>query len=134
LETEITSCLVKLHRELVGRGPEDARTIIIEDMVIVRFKGVLSTEERHLVKTDKGRQIVKQMRQILRENFAQEEERIIAEATGCHVISSHSDISTKTGERVEVFILDENLEKRLEKPQEMSWTDNSAACRHQGTK
>lgn len=115
LEAEISGAVIKYQRDIIGRGPEDARTYIINDMVVLRLKGVLTVEERHLCSTDRGRQVVKQMRQILRETFAAEVENIIAKLTGCQVISSHSDVSTKTGERVEIFILDRNLEAELKK-------------------
>ncbi|NPV26599.1 MAG: DUF2294 domain-containing protein [Firmicutes bacterium] len=114
LEAEITNLVVKLQREILGRGPEDARSYIVHDMVILRLKGVLTTVEKHLTKSEKGCQVVKQMREVLRETYAEEEEQIIANVTGCKVISSHSDISTKTGERIEIFILDRNLEELLQ--------------------
>lgn len=113
LESEIVNQIVKFHRDLIGKGPSDARAYIIEDMVILRLRGVLTTEEKHLVRTDRGRQVVKQMRQILRETFAADFEDVVAKITGCKVISSHSDISTKIGERVEIFILDRNIEIQL---------------------
>ncbi|HWR45616.1 DUF2294 domain-containing protein [Sporomusa sp.] len=113
LEAAISDAFIKLHRSLVGRGPVESRTYIIEDMVLIRFKGVLTVEETHLAKTDKGRQVVKEMRQILRETFSDEAEDLVATLTECKVVSSHSDISTKTGERVEIYIMAENLEKKL---------------------
>lgn len=113
LERQIADAVVAFWRELLGRGPEDTRTFILHDMVIVRMKGVLTTEERHLVGSDKGRQLVKQMRVLLREMHLGEIEGVIAAKTGCQVLSSHSDISTKSGERVEIYILDRNLEKLL---------------------
>ncbi|SDF30321.1 DUF2294 domain-containing protein [Sporolituus thermophilus] len=113
LEAEINDAFIKFQRSLIGRGPTEAKTYIIDDMVLIRLKGVLTIEETHLVKTEKGRQVVKQMRQILRETFNEEAENLVARLTGCRVVSSHSDISTKTGERVEIYILDTNLEKRL---------------------
>ncbi len=82
-------------------------------MVIARFKGVLTVEEKHLVSNDNGRKLVKQMRQVLREMYSQNFEDIVEKQTGCKVLSSHSDISTKTGERIEVFIVNKNLEKLL---------------------
>ncbi len=109
LESDIVNQIVKFQRDLVGKGPSDARAYIIEDMIILRLKGVLTTEEKHLSRTERGRQIVKQMRHTLRETFAAEEEAIIGQITDCEVISSHSDVSTKTGERVEIFILDKKL-------------------------
>lgn len=109
LEASISDAITKFHRELFGKGPESARAYVLGDMVIVRLRGVLTTEEQHLVKSDRGRQVVKMMRQVLRESYAEDYERMIAELTGCSVMSSHSDISTRTGERVEVFILDRQV-------------------------
>ncbi len=114
LEAELSEAFIKMQRELIGRGPQETRTYIVEDMVIARFKGVLTVEEKHLVEHDKGRVLVKQMRQVLREMYSKNIEEIVEHHTNCKVLSSHSDISTKTGERMEVFVLDKNLEKQLE--------------------
>ena len=111
MEADISEAYIKFQREILGRGPQETRTYILKDMVIVRLKGVLTHEEKHLVKTERGRRLVKEMRQILREHYSAETEEIISRLTGCQVISSHSDISTKIGERVEMFILDRDLEK-----------------------
>ena len=113
LEAAVSEAFIKFQRNILGRGPNETRTYIIEDMVLVRLKGVLTVEESHLAKSEKGRQVVKEMRQVLRETFSTEAENLISQITGCKVISSHSDISTKTGERVEIYILADNLEKQL---------------------
>ncbi|WAH38303.1 DUF2294 domain-containing protein [Alicyclobacillus dauci] len=106
IEGAINEAVLKFQTEIVGRGPESIRTMILKDMVIVRMKGSLSKEESYLVKHDRGRSLVKQVRQVLREQFSEEMEGIIERETGYKVVSSHSDISTKTGERIEIFILD----------------------------
>ncbi|MGZ4032075.1 MAG: DUF2294 domain-containing protein [Tumebacillaceae bacterium] len=113
MEADISEAYIKFQREILGRGPQETKTYILKDMVIVRLKGVLTHEEKHLVKTERGRQLVKELRQILREHYSGETEGIISSITGCKVLSSHSDISTKMGERVEMFILDSDLEKSL---------------------
>ena len=109
----ISESYIKLQREILGRGPQETKTYIIRDMVIIRMKGVLTQEEKHLVKTEKGKQLVKMMRHVLREQYSEKTEEIISQITGCKVVSSHSDISTKLGEQVELFILDKDLEKLL---------------------
>lgn len=114
LEAEISEAFIKLQRELIGRGPQETKTYIVHDMVIARFKGVLTVEEKHLVNHQYGKKLVKQMRQVLREMYSQNFETIVEKFTNCKVLSSHSDISTKTGERIEVFIVDKNLEKQLD--------------------
>ncbi|WML48986.1 DUF2294 domain-containing protein [Neobacillus sp. PS3-34] len=114
IEAEVSAALIKFQRDLIGKGPQEAKTYIVKDMLITRFKGVLSVEEKHLVSHKVGKKLVKQMRQVLREMYSEEYEKIVEELTGCKVLSSHSDISTKTGERIEVFIIDKDLEKFIE--------------------
>lgn len=44
----------------MGRGPKDVQAHLIDDLVVVRLKGVLTSAEQHLVKTlssDKGRDL-----------------------------------------------------------------------------
>ncbi len=114
LENELSEAFIKLQRDLIGRGPQETKTYIVKDMIIVRSKGALTVEEKHLVKHDNGRKLVKKARQILREMYSENFEEIVERYTECQVLSSHSDISTKTGERIEVFIIDRDLEKMLE--------------------
>ncbi|KQL52213.1 hypothetical protein AN964_00765 [Heyndrickxia shackletonii] len=114
LESELNEAFIKLHRDLIGRGPQEIKTYIVQDMIIARFKGVLTIEEKHLVNHQYGKKLVKQMRQVLREMYSQDFEKIVEQYTNCTVLSSHSDISTRMGERIEVFILDKNLEKLLD--------------------
>ncbi|KRF51475.1 hypothetical protein ASG97_06125 [Bacillus sp. Soil745] len=114
LEAEISAAFIKFQRDLIGRGPQEAKTYIINDMLITRFKGVLTVEEKHLVSHNSGKKLVKKMRSLLREMYTKDYEKIVEDQTGCKVLSSHSDISTKTGERIEVFIMDKDLERYLE--------------------
>lgn len=114
LEIELSEAFIKFQRDLIGRGPQEAKTYFVEDMIILRFKGVLTTEEKHLVSHNTGKGLVKKMRQVLREMYSKEYEEIIEKYTRCKVLSSHSDTSTNTGERIEVFIMDRNINKLFE--------------------
>ncbi|MFE4046772.1 DUF2294 domain-containing protein [Priestia sp. YIM B13490] len=111
LETELSEAFIKFQRELIGRGPQEAKTYIVEDMILLRFKGVLTVEEKHLINHDVGKGLVKKMRQVLREMYSEDFKEIVEKHTGCKVLSSHSDTSTKTGERIEVFVMDKNIAK-----------------------
>jgi uncharacterized protein YbcI len=86
------------------------RTDIIRDMIIVTFKGVLSTAEKHLSKENEGMILVKKLRQMLAEQGRGEMEEILFKLTSARVVSLHTDISTKTGERIFVFRMDRMLE------------------------
>jgi uncharacterized protein YbcI len=105
MEDEITKALVLWEREYLGRGPTEAKTDIIRDMVIVTLKGVLSQAEYHLAHNNEGMALIKQLRQQLVEQGRPTLEEIMLRITKTNVVSLHTDISTKTGERIFVFKL-----------------------------
>jgi uncharacterized protein YbcI len=113
LEAEISDAMVKLQRERTGRGPTQTHTYILEDMVIVRMQEVLTPAERQLTGKPYGQSLVKQFHQQMHEIARHDLEEIIVSHTGCKVISIHSDVSTKSGEQVAIFILEQNLEAHL---------------------
>lgn len=108
-EAQITQAMVKFEREYKGRGPEEAKTFIIEEHVFVRLRGVLTPAERQLAKADDpttGRKLIKQVRQELIENARFLLETIVKDVLGIKVVSLHTDISSVTGERIIVFTLE----------------------------
>lgn len=110
LEAEISDAMVKLQRERTGRGPTQAHTYILEDMVIVRMQEVLTPAERQLTGKPYGQSLVKQFHQQMHEIARADLEKIIESFTGCRVTSIHSDVSTKSGEQMAIFVVDHNLE------------------------
>ena len=110
LEAELTTAIIKLEKEYLGRGPLDARTFFVNDMILVRLRGVLTQAEQKLAETDHGSTLIKETRRQLFETSRALLEMSVQEILGCEVISFHSDISTKTGERVVVLTVNTNLE------------------------
>jgi uncharacterized protein YbcI len=113
MEAEISNYLILFEKEHMGRGPMDVRTHIIQDMVLIRLKGVLTPAERYLANDEEGINLIKQMRAKLLENSNAMLANAIKEITRCAVLSFHTDISTKTGERIIVITLDEDLERKF---------------------
>ncbi|MDW7675109.1 MAG: DUF2294 domain-containing protein [Bacillota bacterium] len=111
IEDEITKAIVQWEKDYLGRGPTESKTDILRNMVIITLRGVLSKSEEHLARDKEGMVLVKKLRQQLVEQGRSELNEIIKAHTGANVISLHTDISTKTGERIFVFVLDTNLEK-----------------------
>ena len=108
LEAEISDAIVKFELEYMGRGPEEARTYIFDDLVLVRLRGVLTPAERQLAGADgtaHGRALIKEVRRELIEKARPLLEAIIRDVTGQVVRSLHTDISTRLGERIIVFSL-----------------------------
>lgn len=109
VEAEIAQAMVRFEKEFMGRGPLETKAYIIDDMVLVRLKNVLTAAEMKLTEVDehrKGRQLLKQVRQELLERGRPLLEQIMLDTLGVPVRSVHTDISTKTGERIIVFTLE----------------------------
>jgi uncharacterized protein YbcI len=99
-----------LRKSLWVGGPNETVTYIIKDMIFVRLKGVLTQAEEQLAKTSDGADLIKKTRVQLLEGARALLKNIVIEITGCRIKSLHSDISTRTGERVIIFIVEKNLE------------------------
>ena len=109
-EAEITQALVKFEKEYLGHGPVDARTFFINDMVLIRLRGVLTAADRKLAETTEGQALVKETRRKLFETSRPVFDEMIEKIIGCKLISFHTDMSAKTGERVIVLTVNTNLD------------------------
>ncbi|MFH1476721.1 MAG: DUF2294 domain-containing protein [Verrucomicrobiota bacterium] len=108
IEAEISDAVSKFEREYMGRGPESACTYLLDDLAIVRLRGVLTPAESQLARSDpegRGRALIKQTRTELVEKARPLLETIIHNIIGQSIKSLHTDISTLTGERIIVFSL-----------------------------
>ena len=113
LEREISLAIIKFEKEFMGRGPLETKSYIVEDMILVRLKNVLTPAEMKLAESEddrRGRYLIKQMRQELIERGRPLLDAVILDVLKVKVVSLHTDISSKTGERIIVF----TLEKRLQ--------------------
>lgn len=110
VEAAITEAITKFERDYLGRGPKEARAFIIEDLVVVRLQGILSPAEKQLSHDNDGVELIKQMRTRLIESSSTELCALVTDETDIEVISMHTDISARTGERVFVFSMAEDLE------------------------
>jgi uncharacterized protein YbcI len=111
IESAVAEGMSRFEQEYMGRGPKDVRAYLIDDLVVVRLKGVLTAAEQHLVRTlqpEKGRDLLKQVRSHLIEIARPTMEAMVQEITGMKVVSLHHDISTATGEEVVLFALAES--------------------------
>ncbi|MBN1408688.1 MAG: DUF2294 domain-containing protein [Calditrichaceae bacterium] len=113
LEAEISTAVTKFEKEYIGRGPKESKSFILEDMVIIKLKGVLTPAEEKLASEEGGSQLIKQMRMRLIDSSQHLLGEMIETTTGSKVTGLLTDINPKTGERVFVFTLFENLERKL---------------------
>ena len=113
MEVKISEEMVKFEKEFMGRGPIETNTVIAKDAIFIRLKGVLTPAEVHVAQTSEGAELIKRTRFQFLNGARDILDNLVTRITGCKIISLHSDISTKNGERIIVFILDRNLESEL---------------------
>ncbi|MBM3983243.1 MAG: DUF2294 domain-containing protein [Planctomycetes bacterium] len=109
LEADISGAVMRFKREYMGRGPQDVRTFLIDDMVLVRLRGVLTPAEQRLAQVEdphRGRDLIKQIRLELIEHGRELLEVAVRDILGVPVVSVHTDISTRTGESIILFTLE----------------------------
>ncbi len=107
-ESEISEAVIKFEKEFMGRGPLETKTHIIDDIVLVRLKNVLTQAELKLANAEDrsdGRDLIKRVRITLLEQGRPLLEAAIEKILSVKVKSLHTDISTVTGERVILFSL-----------------------------
>jgi uncharacterized protein YbcI len=113
IEAEISQAIVQFEIDYMGRGPKESRAYVLEDMILIRLKGVLTPAEEQLSKTNDGSELVKKVRATLIEKARPLLDQVVGEITGAKIIDLHTDISTSSGERVFLFTLANELEKNM---------------------
>ena len=112
-EAKISEAVSKFEIEFMGRGPKQIRTLIVQDLIIIRLKGFLSQSEQKLAENAQGIELLKKVRTMLFESARASLEESINRIVDMEVVSTHSDVSTKTGEKIIVMALNGNLEERF---------------------
>jgi len=110
-EDEFTKAVIQFEMEHLGRGPKDARTYFIDDMILIRMGGLMTSAESMLARDQKGQEIIKSTRRQLMEVSRPLITQIVRDILSLEMISMHTDMSTKTGERVIVLVVDRNLDE-----------------------
>ncbi|APH05160.1 DUF2294 domain-containing protein [Bacillus weihaiensis] len=111
IEAELSKAITQWEKDFLGRGSLSVKSDLLRDMIIVNLRGVLTPAEYVVSESKEGMYSIKRMRTELVESGVDDLKNIVNSITGQEVISFHTDISTKSGERVMVFKLGSNYEK-----------------------
>lgn len=113
IEGQISDAVSKFEKEYMGRGPKDIKTKIIQNHILIIVDGFLTPSEKKLADNKQGIELIKDMRSVLFENSRGNLVELIKQIINIDIISTHFDISTKTGEKVIVLTINCDLEARL---------------------
>ena len=107
IESAISEEINRFERDYMGRGPKCVQVHLLDDLLVIRLRGILAPAEENLVKSlpETGRDLLKQVRSHLIETTRPVMEPMVENVTGVEVVTMHHDICTKTGEEVILFSL-----------------------------
>jgi uncharacterized protein YbcI len=111
IEFIVSEAVTKFLKEQMGEEAEAVITQVMGDTIIVRFKGILPPAERYMVKNPQWMKLIKELKGKLIEKAKPRLQALIGNLTDAEVIDIHSSFNAETGERMEIFTLDKDLEK-----------------------
>jgi uncharacterized protein YbcI len=110
LRMAISNGLVRIKKELYGKGPTKAKTYINDNYVFTVLEGGLTRNEETLLAAGEHR-LVRDYRLRFQEAVANEIRAVVEEATGRKVVGYHSQIVFEPERAFEIFVLDEPPER-----------------------
>ncbi len=112
MEAKISQAVTKFEIEIMGRGPKQINTIIVKDLIIIRLEGFFSVSEKRLAENNSV-ELIKRVRTLLFESEEKNFKNLVEEIINTRIISLHSDVSTRTGEKIIVLTMEEDLEVKF---------------------
>ncbi len=102
----ISTEMVRAQKKFFGKGPTQAKSYFLDDMLIVVMKGGLTTAEKTLLDCGEEGQ-VREFRQVFENQTSERLSDIVEELTGRKVISYQSQIMFSPDRVVEIFVFDD---------------------------
>lgn len=112
IESAISEAMDKFLKKQIGEQAEAVSTQVVDNAIIVRFKGILPPAEKHMARSQEGLKLIKELKQKLIERAKPLLETMIESLVEIEVIDIHSSFDPGSGERIEIFTLNKNLEKQ----------------------
>ena len=106
IEAAVCEGIARFEQQYMGRGPKDIARYLVDDLLVVRLKGVLTAAEQQLVASlPAKRAATSSNRCECTSSKRPGPSWRPCQRTGVKVLSLHHDISTVPGEEVVLFTL-----------------------------
>lgn len=117
LEAAIGAAVMKFEREYFGRGPRELQTFVVQDMVIIRQKGILTPAEEQVKENRDSVDLIRRLRETLLKNNQDILRATLQKMIGVEVVSLYTDLSVKDSEKFMIVTFEKNLEAAFRKGQ-----------------
>lgn len=109
LLARISNEMVRAQKEFFGKGPTEAKSYLLDDMLFIVMRGGMTTAERTML--DFGQQDqVRQFRQLFENEMTQRLTDMIERLTGRKVLTYQSQVMFEPDIVVEMFVFESNAD------------------------
>lgn len=106
--SNISSAIVRAHKQAFGKGPESVKATFLDDMLIVVSKGGITATERTML--DHGHdESVREIRRVMEIEMVEPLSAMVSEITGREVINYQSQIMFAPDRVVAVYVFSDTL-------------------------
>ena len=98
--------MVRAKKQFFGKGPEQAKSYMLDDLLIVVMRGGLTTAEQTMLRFGQDT-MVRQFRQLFENEMTETLTRAVEETTGRRVVNYQSQIMFDPDIIVEMFVFDQ---------------------------
>jgi uncharacterized protein YbcI len=105
MAAQISDGIVRLHKEFYGKGPNQAKTYLVNDTVVCMLRGGFTTVERTLIDDGKS-EAVEQIRRTFQTTMRGAFIHVVEDAMARKVIAYMSQVHTDPDLAVELFVLE----------------------------
>jgi uncharacterized protein YbcI len=111
----IARALTRWMKGQVGRGPEDVKVYLVDDMILVRLAKCLTPGEAQVATSGDGRHAVGEFRKTLIRMWQPRLERLVYETLGAQAIRLYVDLDTTADELILIMVLDGKISDAVRK-------------------
>lgn len=108
LNAAITSAMVGIHTEHLGRGPTTASTFHHDNVLVTLMYGVMTPAERALARSPKAEAVIN-IRHLFQETMEEDYTEAIERITGLKVVAFISGNTLEPDMAAELFVMDQPL-------------------------
>ena len=97
----------KVRKQLFGKGPDDVRTVFVDNMAITTMKGNLTPVEKFFTQTEQGVEMVHQARtKLIQQYYQRHAPEAVEQLVGSRLVRVFSDIHVRDDQAVSVFVFE----------------------------
>jgi uncharacterized protein YbcI len=111
IRAQVSNAMVALKKRFYGKGPERARSYLVDEYVFCAMEGGLTRNEETLVEAGEE-EAVRQYRLLFQKTMTGTVTAAIEQITGRKVVGYHSQITFRPTRTFEIFVLAEPLDGR----------------------